>query len=123
VKEIVAVNGSIPASPTIKTLSSSFYYPAGVAVDGIGNVYLSDFGNNTVKKILAVNGTIPASPTIETLTTGVNAPYGVAVDNGVNVYIADTQNTAYWSWTSPTRRALALPARQTAQPAAIALRR
>ena len=34
VQEIVAVNGSIPASPTIKTLGSGFDLPCGVAVDG-----------------------------------------------------------------------------------------
>jgi hypothetical protein len=39
VKEIVAVNGSIPASnPTINTLGGNFNQPIGVTVDGNGNV-------------------------------------------------------------------------------------
>ena len=32
IKEIVAVGGSIPASPTINTLGSGFYLPLGVAI-------------------------------------------------------------------------------------------
>ena len=41
VKEIMAVDGSIPASPTIKTLGSySPLDPLGVAVDGMGNVFV-----------------------------------------------------------------------------------
>ena len=45
VDEILAVNGSIPASPTIRTvgtLSSGFSDPTGVAVDGSGNVYIAN---------------------------------------------------------------------------------
>src|SRR5277367_4381920 len=40
VKEILAVNGSIPADPTINTLGSGFGPPFSVAVDGSGNVYV-----------------------------------------------------------------------------------
>src|SRR5580698_10589311 len=42
VKEIVAVGGSIPATPTIRTLGSGFSFPVGVAVDGSGNVFVAD---------------------------------------------------------------------------------
>lgn len=59
VKEIAAVNGSIPASPTITTLGSGFSYPEGVAADSAGNVYVADNGNSAVKEIVAVNGSIP----------------------------------------------------------------
>ena len=52
-KEIVAVNGSIPASPTIRTLGSGFYYPYGVAVDGSGNVFVGEQNLNVVKEIVA----------------------------------------------------------------------
>jgi sugar lactone lactonase YvrE len=51
VKEMVAVGGSIPASPTILTLGSGFGLPFGVAVDGSGNVYVADNSNNVVKKL------------------------------------------------------------------------
>ena len=89
VKEILAVNGRIHASPTINILGSGFSFPRGVAVDGAGNVYVTDYGNNAVKEILAVNGSIPASPTIRTLGSGFSYPWGIAVDGNGNVYVTE----------------------------------
>jgi hypothetical protein len=76
VKEMLAVGGSIPASPTINTLGSGFSSPQAVAVDAYGNVYVAD---TTIKEILAVGGSIPASPTINTLGSGFLTPPSVAV--------------------------------------------
>ena len=42
VKEILAVGGVIPASPTIVTIGSGFHYPRGIAVDG--DVHLAGQG-------------------------------------------------------------------------------
>jgi DNA-binding beta-propeller fold protein YncE len=89
VDEIVAVNGSIPASPTIRTLSSIFSFPTGVAVDENGNVFVADFGANLVKVILAVGGSIPATPTINTLASGFVNPLDVAVDGSGNIFVAE----------------------------------
>jgi sugar lactone lactonase YvrE len=87
VEEVLAVNGSIPASPTIITLGSGFTDPEGVAVDSMGDVFVADTGNGAAKEILAVNGTIPASPTIIILTTG-ESPKGIAVGASGNVFVA-----------------------------------
>jgi predicted outer membrane repeat protein len=89
VKEIVAVNGSIPASPTINTVASGFNEPAGVAVDSNGNVYVADAGDGVVYEVMAVNGSIPASPAVVALGASFVQPYGVAVDSIGNVYVAD----------------------------------
>src|SRR5437667_102570 len=92
VKEIVAVNGSIPASnPTINTLGV-FVSPTGVAVDGAGNDFVAD-QNGRVQEIVAVNGTIPASnPTINTLGSGLGNPVALAVDVAGNLFVADQGN-------------------------------
>jgi hypothetical protein len=99
VEEILAVGGVVSSSSTVITLSigasnsfGGFSYPTGVAVDGSGNVYVTDSGNNAVEEIMAVGGVIPASPTINTLGSGFSSPQGVAVDGSGNVYVADTGN-------------------------------
>ncbi len=93
VYEILAVNGSIPPSPTINQLGSGFSNLEGVAVGAEGNVFVADYDNNAVKEIVAVNGSIPASPTIVQLATGLHFPAGAAVDHNGNVVIADTGNS------------------------------
>jgi sugar lactone lactonase YvrE len=88
VKEVLAVNGSIPTSPTIVVLGSGFRGPNGVAVDGSGNVYVADTNNGAVKEILAVNGSIPASPTIRTLASSELA-YSLALDPSGDLYFSE----------------------------------
>lgn len=90
VKEILAVNGSIPISPSIRVLGNGFSSPWSVAVDSSGNVFVADFGDNAIKEIEAVNGSVPDSPVIRTLVS-VSAPVGVALDNSGNVYFTDTE--------------------------------
>jgi DNA-binding beta-propeller fold protein YncE len=51
--EILAVNGNIPLSPTIRSVGSGFWNPSGVALDKNGNVYVADTTNNAIKEILA----------------------------------------------------------------------
>jgi large repetitive protein len=91
VYEIVAVNGSIPAtSPTVLTLGSGFNGPGGVAVDGNGNVFVADTYNNAVKEILAAGG----YTTVNILGSGFKSPFGVAVDASGDVFVADSGNSA-----------------------------
>ena len=87
VKEILAVNGSIPASPVIRTLGSGFIYPISVAVDGSGDVYVANSGDGTIKEMVAVNGSIPDAPSIVTLTQ-IAQPQAVAVDASGNLLVS-----------------------------------
>ena len=63
-------------------------YPEGVAVDGAGNVYVTDSGNKRVLK-LAVGASTPT----ELPFTGLSNPEGVAVDGTGTVYVTDYATT------------------------------
>jgi streptogramin lyase len=59
-------------------------YPSRVAVDGAGNVYLTDTGNDRVVKLAAGSNEQTVLP-----FTGLHSPGAVAVDTDGNVYITD----------------------------------
>ena len=77
-------------SGAVTTLGSGFNEPAGVAVDGSGNVFVADRNHNAVKEILAAGG----YTTVHTLGSGFSEPTGVAVDGSGNVFVADTNHNA-----------------------------
>ena len=55
----IAGNGSISVSGDGGlAISAGIGFPAGVAVDGFGNVYIADWLGDRVRKVLASNGTI-----------------------------------------------------------------
>ena len=60
--------------------------PAGVAVDTVGNVYVTDEDNNRVLKLPAGSNTQAELP-----FTGLKSPVGVAVDTAGNVYVTDAR--------------------------------
>jgi sugar lactone lactonase YvrE len=66
-----------------------------VAVDGNGNVYIADTGDNRVIEEFYSSGSTfnqPANWVTVVADTGLSAPAGVAADSKGNVYIADTGN-------------------------------
>jgi hypothetical protein len=80
--------------------AARFYFPDSVAVDGAGNVYVSDGGNATIRKITAVGQVTTlaglAGSVGWTDGTGSAARFGgssgLAVDDADNVYVTDTNN-------------------------------
>ncbi|MFM8982799.1 MAG: putative Ig domain-containing protein, partial [Spartobacteria bacterium] len=79
--------------------SASFYWPTGVAVDGSGNVYVADSGNNRIRKITASGlvSTLAGSGNWafadgQGTSAAFSYPNGVAVDGSGNVYVADNSN-------------------------------
>jgi hypothetical protein len=71
--------------------AARFNYPAGVAVDTNGNLYVADVGNNTIRKVTSV-GTNWVVTTLAGTAAGFNNPTGVAVDHAGNVYVTDEAN-------------------------------
>jgi hypothetical protein len=73
-------------------------YPAGVAVDSNGNVYLSDTANKQVLKETLSGGGYTQS-VVANSSNGLGGAWGVAVDGSGNVYIADNINDDIWKAT------------------------
>ena len=73
--------------------------PAGIAVDGAGNLYFADSGNHSVRRIsngvittLAGDGTPGFAGDSGAATAELNTPSGIAVDASGRVYVADSGN-------------------------------
>jgi len=82
----------VAANPVTTLVSSGLNGPQGVAVDGAGNVYIADSGDNTIEEWNAT------SHQVTTLVSGLANPQGVAVDGAGNVYIADFGTSAIKEW-------------------------
>jgi hypothetical protein len=80
--------------------AARFFLPYGVAVDGAGNVYVTDGGNQLIRKIT------PAGA-VSTIAGGVlqsgfadgagsaarfNTPWGITVDGSGNLFVSDSEN-------------------------------
>ena len=81
--------------------AARFNNPYGVAVDGAGNLYVTDRTNHTIRKVVVATGVVTtlagtAGMSGSTDDTGAaarfNNPSGVAVDGAGNLYVADSNN-------------------------------
>ena len=82
--------------------SAELNFPYGVAVDGSGNLFIADTGNNRIRRVDAATSVISTVAGDGTtglsgdggpaISASLNSPYGVGVDGSGNLFIADTQN-------------------------------
>ena len=83
-------------------VNSNLNTPAGVALDGAGNLYIADKGNNAVRMVSSATGILStiagtgspgsAGDNGPATSASLNQPWGVTVDVAGNLYIADTGN-------------------------------
>jgi hypothetical protein len=78
--------------------------PSGIGLDGAGNLFIADTGNNVVREVSATTGIITTVAGDGTAGYGgdgslaaaagveLNSPMGVTVDSAGDLYIADTSN-------------------------------
>jgi sugar lactone lactonase YvrE len=89
----------------VPAITASLSYPAGLALDSAGNLYIADATNQRIRKVSATTGLISTvagngKPGYQQSDDGhaavnamLNSPLGVAVDATGNVYIADCANS------------------------------
>ncbi|WP_435177334.1 hypothetical protein [Actinacidiphila sp. bgisy145] len=83
-----------------KATDATLYQPAGTAVDGSGDVFIADSGDNVVREVsakgvisrFAGTGTAGSRSSANALTTQLDGPAAVAVDSAGDVYVSDTRN-------------------------------
>ena len=71
---ISALHAHATSKVTVGTLAGGswgYQYPMGAVVDGIGNVYVADLGNNVIRMV---------------------TPGGLAMDSIGNLYVGDPEN-------------------------------
>jgi sugar lactone lactonase YvrE len=78
----------IPGS--VSVLGTQLSGPSGVAVDGSGNLYIADTGNNRVVELPWLGGTYGQQIVLP--VAGLNSPMGLAIDGAGNLYIASNGN-------------------------------
>jgi sugar lactone lactonase YvrE len=80
--------------------TAEFTGPEGMVIDGSGNLYVADLGNNVIRKIVLSTGVVStfAGNGTAGLANGALAsasfdePYGMAMDASGNIYVTDILN-------------------------------
>src|SRR5205085_8926672 len=82
---------------TMETFATGLSFPAGVAVDGSGNIYVANSDAGTILKF-APDGSR------STFATGLSRPYGIAVERLGSIVVADNGNGGTFRYTADGTR-------------------
>ncbi|HXP48938.1 MAG TPA: T9SS type A sorting domain-containing protein, partial [Bacteroidia bacterium] len=80
--------------------AASFNIPYGIAYDGAGNLYVSDYFNNEIRKVATATGAVTTFAGSTTsghadgtgAAAGLNVPVGMTYDGNGNLYITENGN-------------------------------
>ena len=92
------VAGGAPGFADGAGVAARFNTPRAVAVDGAGNLFVADAGNNRVRKVTPAGVVTTVAGSERGYANGVgpaarfDEPFGVAVDGAGNLYVADLNN-------------------------------
>ena len=90
-------NGGLGGANDGVAAAAQFSFPAGLATDGVGNLYVADAGNSAIRRVNSTNGvnTVQVTKFIvagAATNYGFNGPTAVALDANNNLWVADTRN-------------------------------
>jgi uncharacterized protein (TIGR03437 family) len=85
IQTVAGTGSSGSAGEGVAATSAQLSYPAGIAVDFTGTLYIADSGNQKIRKVFAGLITTVLLPTLST-------PTGVTGDGSGGIYIADSGN-------------------------------
>ncbi|MGD1083627.1 MAG: BACON domain-containing carbohydrate-binding protein [Verrucomicrobiota bacterium] len=112
---ITQAGSTYVAAGLLGLVTSGLNAPSGVAVDGAGNVYIADTGNNVVKEWVLASNTVTSL-----IASGLSDPTGVALDASDNVYIAN-YGGAIEEWTAATSNLTTLVSSGLSEPYGVAV--
>jgi sugar lactone lactonase YvrE len=90
-RSILSLRPIKTAGPIIDK-NKSLIEPAGVLVNRIGEIFISDRANNVIYKLSGDLGSISSEGGIGKELGGFNRPVGIASDAALNLYVADSGN-------------------------------
>jgi hypothetical protein len=98
---VTTLAGGVVGSSDGQGTAARFADPRGVAVDGVGNIYVTDGANNTIRKIIPSGyvSTLAGTSGISGSNDGIgiaasfNGPSGIVVDGSGNIFVSDNLTT------------------------------
>ncbi|MBD1210771.1 MAG: putative Ig domain-containing protein, partial [Ignavibacteria bacterium] len=79
-------------------LNAQFSGPHGIAIDGTGNIYVTERGTNSIRKITpegAVTTIVTRYAYGNAVLAQLNDPTGIALDNQGNIYVSDNSHRIF----------------------------
>lgn len=96
-------SSAAPFPSPVPALSAAIVSPEGIAVDGAGNVFITDAGANTILRVDAKSGMLSRAG----FATDLNSPGALTIDRSGDVFLADRGNTRVLEFPGAAAPALA----------------